>query len=439
MSKLNYKKNDKIQHLLADYENNFQTIDTYNVTSMYESEAIREYFLDLKTNIVDFNRSLVTKCVQGTENDFKKLMDKASEYLNISNRLSEGNKFIVLSLFQQCVFGFYILTPLIEEEEVSDIKVYSWNHITCKVRGDRYLTNLSFADEADYDNWFDRFLRIHRLYDRPEDALNRTTDIKGSADSFLRIDVQLSDVTSDENYNLHIRKIPKEKYTWEYLKNANMLNDDMIRYLRDRIVSGYGFLLSGKGGSGKTALLNNMIDLIPFQESILVSQESDELYSTVHPQLQMEHPLIYEKNGEKKFISLEDELELGLLQDIDDFIVGEIKGGEALYVFTTAASTGARFFGTIHSNTAASSPRRLAHCAKFISNYSVETLEEMLTSTPFCLIHLTHFSIDEILEIKGWDEEKQKLEFISVYNKFQPVDPAIDETETSGTADDREG
>ena len=63
----------------------------------------------------------------------------------------------------------------------------------------------------------------------------------------------------------------------------------------------------------------------------------------------------------------------------------------------------------------------------------------MLTSTPFCLIHLTHFSIDEILEIKGWDEEKQKLEFISVYNKFQPVDPAIDETETSGTADDREG
>ena len=53
--------------------------------------------------------------------------------------------------------------------------------------------------------------------------------------------------------------------------------------------------------------------------------------------------------------TLEDELRLGLLQDIDNFIIGEIKGGEALYVFTTAMSTGARFFGTIHANDAASS------------------------------------------------------------------------------------
>lgn len=419
MSKLNYKKNEKIQDTLQDYENSYQTIKTYNVTSMYESELIKDDFLDLKTNVVDFNRSLVIKCVQGTENDFKKLMDKASEYLNISHRFSEGNKFILLKLFQECVFGFYVISPLILEDEVSDIKIYSWNHITCKVRGERYLTNLSFYDEADYDSWFDRFLRIHRLYNRPEDALNHTTDIKGSEDSFLRIDIQLSDVTSDENFNLHIRKIPKEKYSWNYLKKAKMLDDDMILYLKDRIISGYGFLISGKGGSGKTALLNNMIDLIPFQESILVSQESDELYSNIHPQLQLEHPLVYEKNGEKKYISLEDELELGLLQDIDNFVVGEVKGGEALYVFTTAASTGARFFGTIHSNTAADSIKRLAHCAKFISNYSVETLEEMMTSTPFCLLHLTHFSIDEILEIDRWNEEKQKLEYTSVYNKYQ--------------------
>ena len=45
----------------------------------------------------------------------------------------------------------------------------------------------------------------------------------------------------------------------------------------------------------------------------------------------------------------------------------------------------------------------------------------MLTSTPFCLIHLTHFSIDEILEIDGWDEERQKLKYVKVYNKFDPV------------------
>ena len=421
MSRLNYVKNLSISSKIDDYEANFQHIPTYNVTSMYESDKIRDNFLDLKTNIVDASLSLVTKAVQGTENDFKKLMDKASEYLDLNPRLNETEKYVLLNLLQECVFGFYILTPLVVEEDISDIKVYSWDHITCKIKGDRYLTDLSFSDEMDYDNWFDRFLRIHKLINRPEDSLNHTTDIKGADDSFLRIDVQLSNVTSDENFNLHIRKIPKVKYSWDYLKSAGMLDDDIIMYLKDRIVSGYGFLISGKGGSGKTALLNDMIDLIPFSESILVSQESDELYSNIHPQLQMEHPFVYEKNGEKFYISLEDELELGLLQDIDNFVVGEIKSGEALYVFTTAASTGARFFGTIHSNTAESSTRRLAHCAKFISNYSVEALEEMLTSTPFCLIHLTHFSIDEILEIDGWDEERQKLKYVKVYNKFDPV------------------
>lgn len=52
------------------------------------------------------------------------------------------------------------------------------------------------------------------------------------------------------------------------------------------------------------------------------------------------------KNDAVTDFTLEDELRLGLLQDIDNFVIGEIKGGEALHVFTTAMSTGARFFGT---------------------------------------------------------------------------------------------
>ena len=77
--------------------------------------------------------------------------------------------------------------------------------------------------------------------------------------------------------------------TWDYLKENGMLDDEMMEYLADRIGSGYGFLISGRGGSGKSTLLNNMVDWIPFNQSILVSQESDELYSNVHPQIQFEH------------------------------------------------------------------------------------------------------------------------------------------------------
>lgn len=86
-------------------------------------------------------------------------------------------------------------------------------------------------------------------------------------------------------------------------------------------------------------------------------------------------------------------------------------------MFTTAMSTGARFFGTIHANDAASSVIRLAQCARYISDYPMETLLEMLTCTPFVLIHMSHFCIDEVLEVSGFDEKNRKLKFEEVYRK----------------------
>ena len=419
MSILNYEK--KINIRPGEYEELYLKEKIYEISDLYAHKSVKDKFRQLKANVVDLNPALVTKCIQGTEQDFVMLMNKAKEFLQINFGNDDGLNVILLELFQQCVFGYYKITPLIKANDVSDIKIYAWNHITCKANGERYVTNLSFDSEDDYNRWFERLVRIQRLQLNEESALQHCTDRKGVDEYYLRIDMQLDCIVSTEDNNVHFRKIPKEKYSWEYLIKAGMLDDDMIDYLQDRIVAGYGFLISGKGGSGKSTLLNNMIDLIPFNESILISQESDELYSKIHPHLQAEHTFEIVRNGERTVYSLEDELRLGLLQDIDDFIIGEIKGGEALYVFTTAVSTGARFLGTIHSNTAAGSVRRLAQCARYVSDYPMETLEEMLTSTPFVLIHMSRFSIDEILEIVGWDDDKKQIIYHEVYNKKRRV------------------
>ena len=390
----------------------------YSFPSIYQDKERNGKFLQLKANVCDLNPALITKCVTGTEQDFLMLMNRAKDFmLTHYPDTSEDEKKIILEMFRQCVFGYYVLTPLIESKEVSDVKVLDYNHIVVKANGERYVADISFYDEADYKGWFERMQRIHRLGKGEENALSHCTDRKGVKDFYLRIDAQQACITSTEKNNIHIRKMPKEKYSWEYLKENGMLDDEMITYLKDRIGAGYSMLISGKGGSGKSTLLNNVVDIIPFNQSILVSQESDELYSKVHPQIQFEHTMSVKKEGVTMEFSLEDELRLGLLQDIDNFIIGEIKGGEALYVFTTAMSTGARFLGTIHSNDAASSVTRLAQCARYISDYSMETLEEMLTVSPFVLIHMSHFSIDEILEIDGWDDKNKRLMFSEVYRK----------------------
>lgn len=390
----------------------------YHVESKYSVSKLQDIFLELKANVCDLNPALVAKCITGTEQDFIMLMNRAKDYMdrNFPNCLEETRK-CLLEMLSDCIFGYYVLTPLILSKEVSDIKVLDYNHIVVKANGERYLTDVSFYSEEDYRTWYDRILRIHRLGKAEEFALGHCTDRKGVDAFYLRIDVQLSYITSTEKNNLHIRKMPKEKLTWEYLKENGMIDDDGMAYLKDRILAGYGFLISGRGGSGKSTLLNNMLDWIPFNQSILVSQESDELYSNVHPQMQFEHTMTVRKNDVITEFTLEDELRLGLLQDIDNFVIGEIKGGEALHVFTTAMSTGARFFGTIHSNDAKTSVRRLAQCARYVSDYPMETLEEMLSVMPFVLIHMSHFSIDEIVEIEGWDSKADKLIFKTVYRK----------------------
>lgn len=409
MARLNYTRNGKGLLKLES--------DIYNEKSIYQEERLKNIFLKLKANVCDLNPALVTKCITGTEQDFIMLMNRAKEYISNMADLNSEDERKLLEMFRQCVFGYYILTPLIESKQVSDIKVLDYDHIVVKANGERYVTNLEFYDEQDYKNWFERILRIHKLGKDEEYALNHCTDRKGVKDFYLRIDVQLACITSTEKNNIHIRKMPKTKLSWEYLKENKMLDDEMIEYIKDRIETGYGFLISGRGGSGKSTLLNNMLDIVPFNQSILVSQESDELYSNVHPQIQFEHTMTVRKMDCITDYSLEDELRLGLLQDIDNFVIGEIKGGEALHVFTTAMSTGARFFGTIHSSDAASSVTRLAQCARYVSDYPMETLEEMLTVTPFVLIHMSHFSIDEILEIDGWDENERRLRFCQVYRK----------------------
>ena len=390
----------------------------YHVESSYDNEKLKELFLELKANICDLNPAMITKCITGTEQDFLMLMKRASDYVD-SNfvGIDVSDKKKLLEMFSDSVFGYYVLTPLILSKEVSDIKVLDYDHIVIKANGDRYVTDAKFYSEEDYRTWFDRILRIHRLGRSEEYALNHCTDRKGVDAFYLRIDVQLSSITSTEKNNIHIRKMPKEKLSWEYLKKNGMLDDELMDYIKDRILSGYGFLISGRGGSGKSTLLNNMLDWVPFDQSILVSQESDELYSNVHPQIQFEHTMTVRKGDAVTDFSLEDELRLGLLQDIDNFIIGEIKGGEALHVFTTAMSAGARFFGTMHSNDAISSVRRLAQRARYVSDYPMETLEEMLSIMPFTLIHMSHFSIDEIVEIEGWDAKDKRLIYKKVFEK----------------------
>ena len=92
MSQLNYKPNIEYLDEFDDgmsYEDIFLKSKEYKVYSMYEQSRIKKEFQNLKANIVDIDPAIVTKSIQGTEQDFIMLMNRAKEFLRLQKRTTD--------------------------------------------------------------------------------------------------------------------------------------------------------------------------------------------------------------------------------------------------------------------------------------------------------------------------------------------------------------
>ena len=60
--RLNYETH-KV-HGNDDYEQMYLKSELYHISSLYEHPQIKNDFINLKANIVDFNTAMKTKCIQ---------------------------------------------------------------------------------------------------------------------------------------------------------------------------------------------------------------------------------------------------------------------------------------------------------------------------------------------------------------------------------------
>lgn len=114
----------------------------------------------------------------------------------------------------------------------------------------------------------------------------------------MRFTVITEFLTSHGLPYLHIRKIAKDKISMQKLLELDMFDEKVMKYLINKAKNANGILFTGKGASGKTTVMNALLDEIPFDKSGLVIQENEELFSKVHPDLMFEH--IITNSGESK-------------------------------------------------------------------------------------------------------------------------------------------
>lgn len=347
--------------------------------------------------------NLVQRGVLGKE-DFLEQVKTFIVHRGITEELADET----VVAFRKYIWGYHVLDDFIYDDSISDIKVINENNIRIKRYGKRESTDVKFADKSDYLSFVNYVAIKNKTNISDINAIQTFTDKETNPKFILRFNVMTNFVTSTGLPYLHIRKIPKDKYSMDKLVELGMMDEIVKDFLIEQAKTSTGILFTGKGASGKTTLMNAMIEEIPHDKSVLVIQENEELFTISHPETMFQH--IVTSRGEGKIqYSLSDLARNGLLVDLDYFIIGEIKGGEALY-FLNAAYTGHRCWASVHGVNSTEAMDKLADYIKYESDYSKEDALRMLRGIKI-VVFMQDFKVTEISRIVGWDDSARNLKY----------------------------
>lgn len=309
------------------------------------------------------------------------------------------------------LFQLYIVQDLIDDPNVTDIKITAPDAIRARVKGKAYISNISFIDREDYLRFVNGIAVRNGI---SQNVPSQTFTDSYDEEYILRFSITAEYVNSVPWPYLHIRKVARKKLMDEELINAGMFDEKVRDYLLDCGRNSRGVVFAGPPGSGKTVCLNWFLEAAYEQSAeILVIQENDELFA-YRKGVMFEHVVNYATRG-KKTVSLEELGQLALVAGANVFIIGEAKGAEICSAITLSNS-GCRTAITIHSPSSTETVDKMADLAMrgYAQNY--EQAKRMLKSFQ-TIVYLENFSVKEISEIIGYDEKNHDMIYRHIYRK----------------------
>lgn len=398
----------------------------YDLRSKMQRQGQSQRQQDILNIVVDYYNNVEAEMINAARTGKMELKDF---FEHVQLFLTRGNKVrvapeelpVLLQLVNKAFFGYYVLDDLINDDSISDIRVMAPDHIRVKRNGKRMTSNLTFRDEKDYLQFLEGIAIRNKTTLENYNAVQNFTDTEGNKRFILRFDISTSYVNSTKYPYLIIRKVPRKKYTMKDLMRYQMLDQNTAVYLIDKAKNSSGILFTGKGGSGKTSLMNTLLEYIPYDKSALVIQENEELHTDTHPDIMFQRTVTARGKNELNF-NLKDLAINGLLADLDYFIIGEIKGGEALYAMN-AMITGHKCWASCHGSNPSKAMYKFADYIKYEADYSKEDCLKMLEELDI-IVFMKDFKVYEIAEVTGWSDTKKDLTYHTIYKRKKNIEAA---------------
>lgn len=338
-------------------------------------------------------------------------LEEAGRYAQSSYGISPEQVEELTALFGQYIFGYSRISPLIDDREISDIRIVSHENIRVKKQGRRMDAGISFLSEKEYRQFVDYVATKNQVNISNLNAIQRFTDSDSHPDYILRFTISMPLVNTYSEPYLCIRKVPRDFPEMRELIDRGMLSQELAELLISRFRSG-STLICGGNSSGKTTLLNALKETLPDDVAILVTQQADELTTKRHPDMMFLHSLPGSGESQVSY-DLKNISIAGLTMDVDFFIIGEVKGDEALYLLN-AAYTGQLCAATLHAPSADRAVDKLVDYAMYGSRYSRDELMQMMECFT-TVVYMERYRVKQVFANRGWDRRSREMTYERLY------------------------
>ena len=326
------------------------------------------------------------------------------------------------------IIGYGKIDSLIQDDELEEIMIIGINkpvYVYHRKHG-MMKTNIRYDDEQELTDLIDSMARqINRRIDKESPILD------GRLRDGSRINATIPPVSAD-GPSLTIRKFKKDPLTIIDLINSKTLSLELAAFLWlcfDGLgVRSANAIISGGTSSGKTTTLNALASFINPKERIITIEDTLELQIPHEHVIRMEtRPSNVENKGE---LTMNDLVKNSLRQRPDRIIVGEVRGEEAITLFT-ALNTGHSGFGTLHSNSARETITRLTTNPMSVPKIMIQAIDFIIMQKRiYTPSGVSYRRISEVAEVVGseegviqlnkifeWNPETDSIENVSISSK----------------------
>lgn len=258
----------------------------------------------------------------------------------------------VFNLIQNEIAGYGPITPLLQDNAITEIMVNSPNEIYVEIDGKIVKDEtISFINDK----------HIIRTIQRIVQPLGRTIDAANPmVDARLRDGSRLNAIIPPLSLKgpvLTIRKFNKKLETIEDFLRRGSLTVNMARFLELAVKAKLNIIISGGTGTGKTTLLNILSSFLGEDERIITIEDAAELKLHQPHVISLETRLTnYEGEGE---VTIRDLVRNSLRMRPDRIIVGEVRGKEAFDMMQAMNTGHEGSITTLHANNPIDSLNRL--------------------------------------------------------------------------------